>query len=131
MTTLPSPLLRVVWSIERWVEISGPFALFRNTGLSLWSGTRRAHTPPRVVSALSILGALGFPRHEASGVEMVFVRLKHFAVLPEHSLKLHLSAPHCLATDRARLTAPRTAHRAVRTSRWELPILNRVAGFLA
>jgi hypothetical protein len=62
---------------------------------------------------------------------MVFVRFGYFAVLPEHSLKLHLSAPHCLATDRARLTAPGTTHRAVRTSRWQLPILDRFAGFLA
>ena len=98
MTTLPSPLLRVVWSIERWVEISGPFALFRNTGLSLWSGTRRAHTPPRAVSALSILGALGFPRHEASGVEMVFVQFGNFAVAPELRLKLHLIPPQRFAT---------------------------------
>ncbi len=74
---------------------------------------------------------LELPRRETSGVEVVFVQFGCFAVLAELSLKLHLSPPHCFATDRARLIAPGTAHRAVRTSRWQFSILDRCTGLLA
>jgi len=59
---------------------------------------------------------------------MVLVQLGYFAVLPELSLKLHLRPPQCFAAYRARLTAPRTAHRAIRTPHRQLSILDRFAG---
>ena len=74
---------------------------------------------------------LALPRSEASGVEMILVRFGYVAVLPELSLELHPIPAQCLATKRARLTASGPAHDAVRTSRRQLPILDRFAGFLA
>ena len=54
-----------------------------------------------------------------------------FAFGPELSLELYLTASHCFATDHARLTASGTPHDAVRTSRRQLPILDRFEGLLA
>ena len=65
------------------------------------------------------------------GVEMVFVQFGYFALGPELRLKLHLIPPQCFATDRADLTAPGTTHDAVRSSRRQLPILDRFAGLVA
>jgi hypothetical protein len=61
---------------------------------------------------------------------MVLVRLEHFAVLPELSLTLHLSPPHCFAAERARLTAPGTASCAVRISHRQFLVLECFARFL-
>jgi hypothetical protein len=79
----------------------------------------------------SILCALKLPSGIAARVEMVFVYFGRYAVSPELCLQLHLSPPQYLAADRARLTAPGTAHRAVRPSRRQLSVLDRFAGFVA
>ena len=62
---------------------------------------------------------------------MVFVHFGRYAVLAELSLQLHLSPPQYIAADRARLTAPGAAHRAVRPSCRQLSTLDRFAGFVA
>jgi hypothetical protein len=79
----------------------------------------------------AVLLALALPRHEASGVEMVFVQFGNFAVAPELRLKLHLIPPQCFATQRTRLTAPGTTHDSVRILRRQLSILDQFAGLLA